>query len=729
MAERAQTPPRPRSGGASILAAAAALVALWPYTGAILPGAWTFVAVAMVVVATVSGGVARALSARARSGARSLVALLLQLLVLAVTGTVLLAAETARFGVVPTAATAQLIGLRLQRALEEISEGIAPIAATASMTTAMGLAFAVVAVLIDHLLAQRLIMLAVLFTSVVGAVPMLLSFGSVNFAWFLLQAVMILLILRLGARHDRDSPRHSPLLMASVIGTAGIAFSLAVAPVLPLSSALPGTGPMMTVSANLRLGDDLRRPEGVEALTLVTSASAPPYLRLATLSRFDGEIWRPDRSEQRPVDEGFGDRPWRDPIGSIEHEVSIRVVGVSSDRLPVPYAAETITGLGRGWRAMPLNRTVLSATEDAAGADYTVQMAIPAPTLEQIRSAPAAGAELVGAPAVDLPPVIGELAREVTAGAETDYDRLIALQTWFRSEFEYSLDAPVEDGFDGTGADAVAEFLEVRSGYCIHFAGAFALMAQTLDMPVRIVVGYLPGTATEEKRGDDRVYSVSSDQLHSWPEVFFSGIGWVPFEPTATLGTPTEFASAAAGGGDEAPTAPQPSSGATPAPSSSPGAGPDRPDEGADAGNGAALRRLDPTPVVLGGTAVLIVLLLPAVVRAVRRMRRLERARRGDALSAWQELTDTIIDLGLPMHEAETARVRARVLVDARGADPDALQVLVDGVERRSYAERMPDGDDLSAPLKQVLARLEAGVSGRRRLTARLVPRSLLPRR
>ena len=36
----------------------------------------------------------------------------------------------------------------------------------------------------------------------------------------------------------------------------------------------------------------------------------------------------------------------------------------------------------------------------------------------------------------DLPGVVSDLATEVTAGAATDYDRLIALQDWFRSEFQ-----------------------------------------------------------------------------------------------------------------------------------------------------------------------------------------------------------------------------------------------------------------------------------------------------
>lgn len=728
MADPARAPQRPGAIGPALLAAAATLVAMWPYTGVIMPGAWTFVVVSITIVVAAAGMAGRMLFRRLNEGIRSLLTLLLQLITLGLTLTDLLASETAESGFVPTPASIELTVLRLQRAVDEISNGVAPIDSTVSMTTAMGLAFTLVALLVDHLLAQRLVVLTVLFTSVVGAVPMLLTFGSVNLVWFVLQAVMILVVLRFGARHDRDATRHSPVVAAGLIGVAAIAVTTIIAPGLPLTSSAGGSGALMTVSADLRLGDDLRRSNETEALTLVTSASAPPYLRLATLSRFDGEIWRPDRSDRNPVEQGFGARPWRDSIETVEHEVSIRVVGVSSSRLPVPYAAERISGLPRGWQAIPLNRTVVSATQDAVGSDYTVQTATPAPTLEQIRATSAGGAELVAAPAQGLPPLIGQLAREVTADAETDYDRLIALQDWFRSEFSYSLDAPVEDGFDGTGADAVATFLEVRSGYCIHFAGAFALMTQSLDMPVRIVVGYLPGTSTDQRRGDNRVYSVTSDKLHSWPEVYFRGVGWVPFEPTATLGNPTDFvAEAGAGDGDD-PNSPTASPAPTASPSPSSTGGPDRSDEEAGASGDGTLRRLDPTPVVLVGASILLVLLLPGLVRALRRMLRISRARRGDAMAAWREVADTLVDLRLPLLASETARVRARALAATRGADPEALRALVDAVERRSYAERAPDGEDLSAPLRRVIAQLEESVSGRRRLAAWLLPASLLRR-
>ena len=152
---------------------------------------------------------------------------------------------------------------------------------------------------------------------------------------------------------------------------------------------------------------------------------------------------------------------------------------------------------------------------------------MPQPTLEQIRDRSAAAATSPRERSSCLRKSHrswAALAAHVTAESTNDYDALVALQAWFRGpEFSYSLDAPVEDGFDGSGAEAVAQFLEKREGYCIHFASAFALMARTLGMPSRIVEGYLPGIATSDAVERETVYSVSSDQRHALAGSAFRG--------------------------------------------------------------------------------------------------------------------------------------------------------------------------------------------------------------
>ncbi|AKV86271.1 hypothetical protein AKG07_08170 [Microbacterium sp. CGR1] len=710
----------------SVLAAAAGLVAMWPFTSVIEPGSWSFAVLAVIVVTALTGMTCRTLMRGRPAWARDLVTIAVQILVVMGTVILLVAGDTAVFGVVPTEATFYTFQALAAAAWEEIAFGSAPLAASPGLRAVMGLGFGVVAILLDQLVAQRGAILASLLTAVVGSLPMIATLGGVNVVWFVLLGILILVLLRYTAAQNPDSPRRTSLAVAAGVGVAALAATVIVAPVLPVSATLTGTGTGVTVDASLRLGDDLRQPNPVEVLTLATTADTAPYLRLTTLSSFDGRVWEPDRGDLQAQSEGFGPDEWADDIETTDQNTSIRVIRMSSSWLPVPYPATGVQGLSAAWRVSPENRTLASRNGDAVGNDYTVRSLEVSPTLEQIRALPAASPIVdPDAEPVDLPDVIGETAAEVTADATNDYDRLVALQSWFRSQFAYSLETPVDEGFDGTGADAVAEFLEVRSGYCIHFAGAFALMAESLDMEVRIVVGYLPGALTETTRGDEAVYSVSSDQLHSWPEVLFPGVGWVPFEPTASLGVPTAFSAAATtGGGTGGAATPAP----TAAPSTEQTSGPEleREDAGDNAGATGERRQLDPTPVVLTTLGVLVVLLIPAFARLALRFARRGRARDGDAGAAWAELRATMQDLRVPLSDAETPRMRGDDLVRDSGVNADAVRVLVAAVEQASYARPSASAArDLDAALIDVTAQLRRSVDRWTRVHAFLLPRSL----
>jgi transglutaminase-like putative cysteine protease len=713
--------PRERFLPAAVLTAASALVALWPYTSVIAPGAWSSAVVAVVVaIALVGLGVRMLLRLRAL-WIRELGALLAQVLAAIGVLTLIVAGDTALFGLVPTATTMRMFGSLTASAWEQVVYGSAPLESSPGLRLLLGAGFAILTILLDQLVAVRGAVLASLLIATVGALPMIVTLGDANVVWFVLLAAMVLLLFRSTARRHPESPGRTSGLTAAAVGAGAVVAALVVAPVVPVSATLAGTGIGVTVDASLRLGDDLRQPNPVEVLTLVTSAKTPPYLRLTTLSEFDGRVWEPDRGELQATSTGFGPDEWGEDIAAAEETTSIRVLRMSSSWLPVPYPATSVQGVGSAWMAMPENRTLVSRNADAVGNDYTVASTQLTPSLEQIRALSAAEPVEREDP-VELPEIIAQTAAEVTADAATDYDRLIAMQSWFRTQFIYSLDTPVEEDFDGTGVDAVAKFLEVRSGYCVHFAGAFALMAQSLGMQTRIVVGYLPGTRTQEKRGEDDVYSVSSDQLHSWPEVLFPGVGWVPFEPTATLGTPTAFSSATTSGGTGASGTAAP----TTAPSSEQTRAPeiDRSDAGGGSSGGTGLRQLDPTPIVLTGFGIVVIVLLPMLIRIGVRMLRLGRARRGDAAAAWTELRATLIDLRIAVSDADSPRMRGAGLVSGNGVDAEAVRVLTDAVERASYA-RAADPADLAPALRGVLHRLRRSVDRPTRVRALLLPRSL----
>jgi len=148
-----------------------------------------------------------------------------------------------------------------------------------------------------------------------------------------------------------------------------------------------------------------------------------------------------------------------------------------------------------------------AATLQAAGQDYPVDVA------DKYLQLPAR-----------LDPRIPELARQVAEQAATPYDKSVALETYLRSQFTYTLN------LRGTPADdPLPHFLfETRAGHCEYFASAMAVMLRTLGIPSREVNGFLPGEFNSI--GGD--YIVRASDAHSWVEVFFPKSGWIVFDPT-----------------------------------------------------------------------------------------------------------------------------------------------------------------------------------------------------
>jgi len=752
---------------AALLTALGLIVAVWPLTGVLRPGQWGAGATTTGAAVVAAGFAVRVLARRSPAWLAIPAVSVVQLGAGAVALTVFAAGRLGRGWVLPSPEAWHAIDMLMSAAVQEIRGGVAPLADTPALAVAVAGGTGLIAVVLDLVLvALRAPLIAAVLVTALGVVPSVVVHDGADPMWFIALAIVFLLFLYVrfappgSARASADVPpgaaaapgdhavpprgrRGAPLrtrrLPAVVIGVLSVLAALIVSPLLPLSaSGLSVGGGSSTLNATLSLGQDLRRPSPVTALTLITEDGTPPYLRIATLTRFDGSTWRPDQPPTVPLARGFGEVTAPEGVAAHKTKVTIRTAGISGSWLPVPYQATAVRGEKGIWNAAADNRTVIAANADAADQNYTIDTETLTPTLDQIRAATSSGADapadLRALPA-DMPAVIAQNAREVAGDAGNDYDRLIALQTWFRAGFRYSLQTPVEDGFDGTNVDAVARFLTVREGYCVHFAGAFALMARSLGMPTRIVVGYLPGTSTDRRSDDGRVvYEVSTDQLHSWPEVYFAGIGWVPFEPTATRGVPTAFSASTGDGGDSGGDA-TPSLGATPQPASS-GAAKDPKNldvPGPGASGAASPSALQAMPVLWTILGVVVVLLIPAVIRRLQAARRRAAAARGDAEAAWTELRATLQDLGLPAPNAESPRARGERLVRERGVDAAAMESLVHAIERASYARPGSDAAgsdaaaaDLRPALDAIRAELREHVSRSNRIAGVLAPRSLL---
>jgi hypothetical protein len=364
---------------------------------------------------------------------------------------------------------------------------------------------------------------------------------------------------------------------------------------------------------------------------------------------------------------------------------------------------------------------------------------VPSPTSEQIRASSAtivngsqAGSPLTASLPRSVPADISKIAHDVTSGAATDYDALLDLQNWFRGpDFTYSLLAPRAGGFDDSGVKSIDAFLQKKEGYCIHFASAFALMARLLGMHSRVVVGYLPGTASSQVGADPNLYTVTSSELHAWPEVYFQGIGWVPFEPTKGLGVPTAFAAAAAPGAPVTnPSAPS-TSGRTPTPIRNE-AGNKLDVTNGDSASAAAAAVANPAPWIGAFVALLIAAGVPSVIGVLRRRRLLAAARDENAAAAWTYVQEAAIDIGLPVPAAESPRSFAARLSTEHAVPLDSLGLLLAAIERASYGRSglrgYWQGDALPDAAASVRTALLTSVPGRTRWRAVLLPRSLFIR-
>jgi transglutaminase-like putative cysteine protease len=124
-----------------------------------------------------------------------------------------------------------------------------------------------------------------------------------------------------------------------------------------------------------------------------------------------------------------------------------------------------------------------------------------------------------------IPERVHTLARQVTEGQPTAYDRVLAVNRYLWATYRFDLAIPPQRG----RGDAVDYFLfEQRRGYCEQFASAMVVMLRSAGIPSRLATGYTPGTLNRVTG----LLEVRNSDAHAWVEVFFPGIGWVEFEPT-----------------------------------------------------------------------------------------------------------------------------------------------------------------------------------------------------
>ncbi|MFB2555931.1 transglutaminase TgpA family protein [Herbiconiux liangxiaofengii] len=680
---------------------------------------------------------------------------------------VLLYAPDSTWLVLPTLDTVNDIAGDLAVARESIAVQEVPALAVPEITQLLVMSIGLIALVSDELATGlRVPALSGVGPLAVLSITPLVRRDEPQVTVYALTAVAFLLVLWTGSRIGVSRGDRRSAGLGSIRPTAGgrnpgLAVGIAAAAVAALV-VLPTVTPGLTardltdqadrspfasvyatgVDPTIQLGRDLRRSDPVLSLTYTTTSEDGLYLKMVNLSDFTQGEWQPESPYEGDGYDGgaFGPPPGLAadvPVTDVTTSVSI--AGLRSDWLPLPYPTQQVDDLPGDWLLTPETFTVTDLQSDTQGINYTATSLAVAPTAEQLAAAgetvPDSLSGYLGLPA-GLPPVIAELAATVTAGAVTNYDRAVSLQEYFRSgEFRYSLSAPASDGYDGSNADMIAAFLDQKEGYCVHFSAAMAVMARTLGIPSRIAVGYAPGQTADSTADGEPVYEVYTDQLHAWPELYFEGIGWLPFEPTPGLNiTPPDYslpdyAQQSATGS----AAPAPSSTSTATNS----AGPERGDVGASASaEQQVLAQVRGWSIFAGILVVAaVVVLAPFLARRFVRRRRIRRLAT-DPLPgtlAWLELEDTLDDHRLQRSAGDTMSDVERRLTAENMVPADAIERLRLVVEFEQYAPPGSAGDEtrrrIAGDLEAVISGLDARAETRERTLARLLPVSLVRRR
>jgi transglutaminase-like putative cysteine protease len=319
-----------------------------------------------------------------------------------------------------------------------------------------------------------------------------------------------------------------------------------------------GNGTRSTQSPLVDLRGRLMNPDPTPVFTV--TSTQPEYWRQTALDSFNGTDWNA-LSTYHSVG-GTLDAGSTPTLGGQRVEQDFAVNSLNSPWLPAAYRPVTVGGI-KGITYDPQSGSLISDNNTLSGISYHVTSVVSAGDSEvaRLQAAPPAAKGTVDhylqLPALST--AVVALAHRIVLGKTTDYDKALAIQNYLRdpAQFTYSL------AYDYRGPNPLDHFLFVaHQGYCQQFAGSFAVLARVVGLPTRLAVGWTWG----EEIGPG-IYRVTDQLAHTWPEVYFTGVGWVPFEPTPGRGIPgaqnyTDVAPAEAGA---AVTIPDPSATSVPA--------------------------------------------------------------------------------------------------------------------------------------------------------------------
>lgn len=425
-------------------------------------------------------------------------------------------------------------------------------------------------------------------------------------------------------------------------------------------------------------------------------ASDQDYWRLTSLDSYDGNNWT-SKGQFNPASGALAA-----PVPGVQTTVvqqDYRIATLTGAWVPAAFAPTRVSGIPTAFDSDTSALIVQDSGQLQPNNHYSVVSAKPDLSSAELA---ASGSASSGPSKEDLTlPVgtlkdIGPITNRVVSesGATTAYTDAVAIQDYLRSS-PFTYDQNVQAG---SSSDYLYTFLtQTHRGYCEQFAGAMAVMLRTVGIPARVAVGFLPGdSAGGVPVGGLTDYTVTGNDAHAWPEAYFSGIGWVAFEPTPregvnppdysipTVVAPPVTAQPTAGATQPA----EPQTTPTPEPATRvPATAPAPVQQKANHPISPARRAAE--DLILGVIVALLLLVAGREAR-LRLPARLAKSQQERAIALYDEFRLRAGDAAGPKGAGETAAEYGRSVVQRLGLPPDLVVAVTEAYEQAIYRLQGP---------------------------------------
>jgi transglutaminase-like putative cysteine protease len=375
-------------------------------------------------------------------------------------------------------------------------------------------------------------------------------------------------------------------------------------------------------------------------------AATDTRIRLAVLNDYDGVTWHVGATYRNagrvlPEPQAGPDvpAPTDTTAGRLQQEIT--VADLTGKLLPAVPTPREVDGVRVAYDQG--SGTLIRPEGLVPGLRYQVASAPEHPNVNllsaaDVPSGPSVARELTLGEGV--PTEMQALADQISKASGAAYDRAQAIEQFLSEHYRLVADAPSGHAYpnlnfflfgptNGGGQRGTSE----------QFAASFAVLGRLMGLPTRVVVGFALRAGASQVRGAD---------AFAWPEVLFTGVGWVSFDPLPrpkTQPRPVEEDFHPKPNNSTPPPSEAPTPSLSPAASASP-----------SVTAAAAAPGSDPTvPLVTGGLVTVLVLGVTGFAVTVPMLRRAQRRRRLDegppdnrVAGAWLEVSDALRLAGRP---------------------------------------------------------------------------------